>query len=267
MRGTFHRAKVAAALLLAACGSSSQSSDAAIVDAAAPDAALDTAAALDATPDIGADLATDLAPIDATAATGKLQVSWTLNFVQDTAAITCVQAGTPTAALKIIDAANQIRTMLFACAAAMAVSDPLPVGHYMIELDLLDEGGQSMSTEFADVQLAAGATAQVGTIALAVQSLQLVWGLQRAGQIVMCRTANAATVQLAATRGTQQITRAFPCDDGMGATSAIQPGVYTVSLRLLDGAGQVKAMVGDQQIWAKEDERAKLPPIVFDVAP
>lgn len=135
-------------------------------------------------------------------------------------------------------------TGTFPCTELGAKTDPLPADRYSLSMKLRDAKGALLSEIFApELFLIAKQETPVGSLPFQVggdgatsgRGVALTWSIAHADTLAAqtCAQANAATVRLTVGQKTFDL----PCADGKGRTTAIAPGSYPISLRLLDAKG------------------------------
>lgn len=132
----------------------------------------------------------------------------------------------------------------FACSAGTGVGTGLPAGRYKTFLVMQNAAG---TTTYASsiprvFDLSTADQVYSNTIYNDAGYVQVTWTLvgMTSGQVLSCATAGTPTVSILTTKqgtsnGNEDL---FDCTDGLGVTSAVAPGMYTVAVSALDSNNQ-----------------------------
>jgi hypothetical protein len=196
-----------------------------------------------------------------------MTVSWNLLFVGSSQPVDCTDAGTPTVVLTVTPLGGAPLPTSAPCSSKSLTTPAVAPGNYDVSIELRSSNGVTVSSSMGNFTVQAGEVTDLGVVVLEVQSFQLAWTLQRGGQPISCADANATTVELNAQRMNEpQVTYAFPCTAGQGATPAIVLGTYLVGVKLRGTNGTVLWETQMPMIIPVDDRnRALLPPVVISL--
>jgi len=174
-------------------------------------------------------------------ATATFSFAWSLEDGAGADA-TCDGVGGRTVDLDVINLTTGAEALSTTpCMAKAAVTCAMPAGSYSVSMKLKDANGAVLSEVFAPrLFLVDGQATAVASLPLQVggagsttgRGFALTWSIakQSTGAILSCAQESASTVRLLA--GTTMFD--LPCTDGKGRTTTIAPGIYPVTLDLLD---------------------------------
>jgi hypothetical protein len=193
--------------------------------------------------------------------------TWGVQFTGSPQRVTCEEAGTPTVVINTFDSAGRTTTERFPCAAMAGATRALAPGSYELEAIIEDANGKNLGSSRRPIDLAPRTSTDVGELGFEVQSFVLSWSFVRGGRPITCADANGKTVELVARYGNEApVTHSFACADGRGATKGVRQGMYALDVRLVGASGALLRQTS-LPFDVPDDQRATLPPVVFDLGP
>ncbi len=207
-------------------------------------------------------------------------LDWQLQYVGvGGRAVSCQAAGTPKIRMSVRHTGTKaVQDFTFSCDGdgGRALTDPLPVGAYDVEIALLDKADQPVAERetFRSAINRHDATFLFdGTLVFPIQSFVMTWAVCResgsACTPTNCATVNAKSVELRAQLPNRDLMKfKWECAAGAGTTTAIPVGTYGLTGHLLDSAGNEISLTRDPlSLVVGLERRAEIPTLTFAVKP
>jgi hypothetical protein len=204
-------------------------------------------------------------------ATGTFTMAWTIEDGMGMPS-TCDGVAAKSVDIDVVSLATGAEThSTVPCAALAATTCALPAGDYSVSMKL--RADTTLLAEIASPQLfiVNGQATPIASLPFRVggpeaamgRGLALTWSIANAdtGAAQTCADAGAAKVRVAV--GTKNFD--LPCADGKGRTTALAPGDYPVTLRLIDSAAADISVTETMTIHVGAGQLVFLGDVPFDV--